>query len=302
MQFEKPAKTPEEHIELLQARGLDVPDVDRAKHYLKFIGYYRLSAYCKPFLTAGEAGQEHIFKPNTTFESLLDLYIFDRRLRLHLMDAIERVEVAVRARLNDTMCLALGSHWYLDHSAYNQGNPNRDYWVESNRIVDAETGPASNASRNSDAVRHYYAKYTDPDRPPSWVVIEELSVGKLSRIYNGLENTYKEQVAKEFKIHRSVLSSWLHSLTVLRNKCAHHDRTWNSALPPVREPRHRPRLHLNKTDRLQGATEVLRYLMTIIAPGSTWYDELNELLQECPDGISLASAGFDYRPRPNEAG
>lgn len=63
-----------------------------------------------------------------------------------------------------------------------------------------------------------------------------------------------------------------------------------------------PRLHLNKTDRLQGATEVLRYLMTIIAPGSTWYDELNELLQECPAGISLAPAGFDFRPQPDQVG
>lgn len=299
MKFEKPAKTPDEHIELLQARGLDVPDVDRAKHYLKFIGYYRLSAYCKPYLILYQDDQDHSFKPGTGFDQILELYIFDRRLRLHILDAIERVEVAVRARMNDTMCLALGPHWYRDRNAFNTAHKTLDFHSEAQVMVDIEIGPASKAARNSDAVRHYYAKYEEPDRPPSWVVIEELSVGKLSRMYNGLNNTYKQEIADEFKIHHSLLTSWLHSLTVLRNKCAHHDRTWNSTLPRVKLPRHRPRLQLNRSDRLQGATEVLRYLLTVIASGSTWFNELNDLLQECPAGISLAPAGFDFRPQAN---
>jgi abortive infection bacteriophage resistance protein len=44
----KPALTLDDQIDLPTARGLTVPDRDKARHYLRYIGYYRLSGY---FLT-----------------------------------------------------------------------------------------------------------------------------------------------------------------------------------------------------------------------------------------------------------
>lgn len=86
--FDKPAHTIDQQLELLCQRGLVIPDEGRARHYLANISYYRLSAYTRPFYVPRE--QTHRFLPGTTFDQVLALYIFDRELRILLLDAIER--------------------------------------------------------------------------------------------------------------------------------------------------------------------------------------------------------------------
>lgn len=90
MQFTKPPKTFDEQVTLLLNRGMEINDRERAKHYLGHLNYYRLAAYWLPF---EQDHSSHSFKPNITFDLVLDHYIFDRELRLLVMDAIERVEV-----------------------------------------------------------------------------------------------------------------------------------------------------------------------------------------------------------------
>ena len=93
VQFIKQAKSNQEHLQTWQDRGLIIPDLARADRYLSFIGYYRLSAYTIPFqhIVATPSTVLHQFKTNTTFDDVLNLYIFDRELRLLVMDAIERM-------------------------------------------------------------------------------------------------------------------------------------------------------------------------------------------------------------------
>ena len=40
MEYTKPACSEEEHLRILEERGLLIPDPDKAVHYLKYIGYY----------------------------------------------------------------------------------------------------------------------------------------------------------------------------------------------------------------------------------------------------------------------
>ena len=93
--FNKPAKTFAEQIELLKARGMQFANEQDAQFYLEQINYYRLGAYWLPF---EHTHSPHCFKPDTSFEQVLELYVFDRELRLLILDAIERLEVAVRTR------------------------------------------------------------------------------------------------------------------------------------------------------------------------------------------------------------
>lgn len=56
-----------------------------------------------------------MFREGTAFDDVLDLYVFDRALRLLVMDALERVEVAVRAAMTDHMSATYADpHWYVD--------------------------------------------------------------------------------------------------------------------------------------------------------------------------------------------
>ncbi len=106
--YSKPALTESELLARWQSRGLVLPDEQRALRYIRHIGYYRLSAYVRSF----EGSQRDVLRPGTTFDQVLSLYVFDRQLRLLVLDAIERVEVALRASVSDHLSLIDGPHWY----------------------------------------------------------------------------------------------------------------------------------------------------------------------------------------------
>lgn len=125
-QFNKPAVSVTEQISILKNRGLAIQFPERAERYLEVISYFRLSTYMRPFQkNINKRGVDHQFKDGTEFKQIVNLYSFDRELRLLIMDAIERVEVAIRATLNNVMAnkyqtddICSGSHWYLNKSSY----------------------------------------------------------------------------------------------------------------------------------------------------------------------------------------
>ena len=112
MKFDKPALTIHQQVALLKSRGLLIEDEAKAEHYLRFIGYYRLSGYSLP-LTCKKVPEQHKFKSGASFDRILALYSFDRELRLIVMDAIERVEVAFRTSVSNYLATKFGPHWYL---------------------------------------------------------------------------------------------------------------------------------------------------------------------------------------------
>ena len=111
--FNKPPLNLREQFALLVARGLTVDDAEDATHYLTHVGYYRLSGYALPFQIGGAGADRHNFKPGVTFDQVLDRYVFDRKLRLLVMDAVEKIEISVRAMLSNAMAARHGAHWYL---------------------------------------------------------------------------------------------------------------------------------------------------------------------------------------------
>lgn len=106
--YSKPALGESQLLARWQSRGLVLPDEDRALRYLRYIGYYRLSAYVRSF----EGTERDVLRPGTTFDEVLRLYVFDRKLRLLVLDAIERVEVALRSSTSDHLARIDGPHWY----------------------------------------------------------------------------------------------------------------------------------------------------------------------------------------------
>jgi len=113
MKFTKPATSITDQLALLRRRGMVIDDEPAARHYLQHISYYRLRAYWLTYEAPAAVG-DHAFRPGTRFEDVLALYVFDRHLRLLVMDAIERVEVALRAGWAHHMAMTYGSHGYLD--------------------------------------------------------------------------------------------------------------------------------------------------------------------------------------------
>ncbi|MNI27614.1 Abi-like protein [compost metagenome] len=113
--FDKPALSVEQQLELLKQRGLQVANDDRAMRFLEVVTLFRLSPYMRPFQ---QQGPEHTFKPGSTLKAVVDIYRFDGSLRRISMDAIERVEVAMRATISNHMCPKYGPDWIADASVF----------------------------------------------------------------------------------------------------------------------------------------------------------------------------------------
>ena len=100
MRYAKVPLSVSDQAQRLLERGLSCDRPERLRHYLSHIGYYRLSAYWLPFEYPPTENQRrnHLFLPETTFDAVLNLYIFDRKLRLLVMDAIEYLMHAINPR------------------------------------------------------------------------------------------------------------------------------------------------------------------------------------------------------------
>lgn len=272
--FVKPALTLDQQVDLLKARGLTIPDENRAKRYLQYISYYRLAAYGRPYHI--NDGEDHFFQPGVGFDDVLDLYIFDRKLRLHTLDAIERIEVAVRAVVNNHMSIEYSQYWHLDKSLF---SPKFDH----SSFIEMLTTHTRNGQHPF--CKAYHAKYSYPTLPPSWMVSEILDFGKLSKILASLAHTKdKKAIATAFGTSYSILESWLWSLTILRNTCAHHGLVWNRIF--THSPKFEAKLFVPSLHCFYARAFVVWQLLAVITRNSQWLSGLKQLLLTCPRPIS----------------
>jgi abortive infection bacteriophage resistance protein len=280
--FDKTPKTPNEHLKLLENRGLVVADKPRLLQYLRRIGYYRLSAYFLPFQIGDHSASHHTFRSDVTFDDVLSLYIFDRKLRLCLFDALERVEVAIRAAITDSMCeLTQDSHWHLNSKNFGNRFDNK-----YSRPFDHDAFMKKIADEDEVFLKHYRNTYNDPKQPPSWMAFQVLSFGTCSFALAHLQKRQAVAVCKTFDLEPIPMISWVQGMCILRNHCAHHSRIWNRYFTHQLSlsGKNIPTLYSPLTSRnhrtIEGYASILDYFMQKINPNSQWQKRLNMLIAE----------------------
>ncbi len=290
--FCKPALSLDQQVDLLIERGLVVPDREKAIHYLRFIGYFRLSGYFHAFYAKGSTCPEYSFIPGTTFRTILDVYIFDRELRLLVMDAVERIEVAFRACISNTMSLRHGPHWFMDPAYFTDPKLHDEFLSKIKKEIERK--------KPEPFISNYLEKYCHPELPPSWMVVEILSLGTLSRLFSGLADAMdKKMICRPFGMHEVVVRSWLHSMTFLRNLCAHHSTLWNRDFSIKPKSIASLKEHLKRPNTFYAQAVVLCALIRVVADGSKWQDRLAALLKKY-SAITPSAMGFppDWEASP----
>jgi len=269
--FNKPALTLVQQIAKLQSEGMIVADPALAQHCLQHISYYRLSAYWLYFEhPKGQQGPR--FKQGTTFEDVVALYEFDRTLRLLVLDAVERIEVAIRGSWAYVLANKAGSHGYLNRHLYSSQHK----FVGNCRKLDEET------ARSKDTfILHYKAKYSTPKRPPVWMASELMSFGLLSRWYALLKlPSDRQAVADPFGLDEVIFVPAVQQISNIRNTCAHHGRLWNRQLkatlklPKKSPPELASALNRMVTGKLYNTLAFLQYLLGQCDPGNGWGQRL----------------------------
>ncbi len=305
MAYSKPYRAVPDQLALIKSRGMVISDDALAETFLNKIGYYRLSGYWYPYRQSQQGAPGRIvldsFRPETKFSEIVDLYVFDKKLRLLMMDLIERIEIALRVQVT----LQLGLHGPQAHRDPAALHPNF-----STRPRDQETqhqkwlrlhDEAFDRSKEEFA-KHFKTKYAD-ENPPIWIAAELWDFGAMSMLYSGMRKPDQTAVANTFGVASfDVMTSWLRSINVTRNICAHHSRFWNK--PSVVQPKWPtaadcPDLgHIaNSTHsqtRLYGMACICAQLLKSINPNSRWIERFKEIVATFPQSkiVNLKSAGF----------
>lgn len=273
----------QEQINLLKSRNLEVSNESKAIAILQQISYYRLSAYFLPYQNFKDC-----FNEGTTFNQIIETYSFDRELRLLVFDCIETIEVAIRTQMIYQMAIFhQDSHWQDNKAFFVPPYVNRignliDPFSDFQSII----SKAGMARTPETFIRHYNQNYDLPINPPCWMSFELLTIGELSFLFRGLKNKAdKRRIANFFDLHPTVFTSWLHTLTYVRNLCAHHSRLWNRELAIVPEKLLKPegkwisKLFENNK-RVFYFLSVLRYLLLRANPGNNLPFKLHSLMNK----------------------
>jgi len=283
--FQKPYTYAKDLVKLLQSRGLTIADSNKAEKYIDSIGYYRLSAYMYPLLQTPK--EQHRYKQGATFDQVMMLYRFDKKLRLLIFNEIEKIEVAIRSAIVNIGCeMTSNPFWITDSANFNDQNK----FLRTLDLIDAEM----NRSRE-DFIVHFKDTYSDV-YPPSWILAELLPFGVVTNIFsNILSVRIKKRIAKKYGLQMLPFESWLTIISLTRNYCCHHARVWNkqNTIRPML-PNHTDYAWLTlPTDplRIYFDISIIKYFLNIISPQNDMRDKLMKLLSDFPN-IDTAAMGF----------
>jgi abortive infection bacteriophage resistance protein len=316
-EYTKPWCSVEEQISLLAARGVDVEPRDRTEAVLYAVGYYRLTGYLYPFRHSEQRveddGRQRTvlldgYRAGTSIAQVCRLIDFDRALRVLVMDAVERIEVAVRMRFG----YVLGRR-----SAFAHLEPETFLPAFVRPQINLGTGALTDPSKHQDWIQRVTARVGRSDETfvahfkdhyegqvPIWALTEVLELGHLSTLYRGLTDEDAQEIAAAFGApSKKVMSSWLASTNYVRNVAAHHARLFNRKLQNApRRPKRGlvPLLdHLSEDTMSKGAfgtynvLAVIAYLLRAVDEDSGWTGRLVDLLHTFPaqPGLELDALG-----------
>lgn len=277
-------------IEKMRRRHM-VVDEDEARQWLSHVNYYRLSGYWYTYRRCDVNGDRlDEFEAGTRFHDIAQLYEFDRKLRVLVLDALGRVEVALRRALSDH----LGG---IDPLAYLLPDIYRPGFDHARWTATAESR-VQRAVRRESFIAHQRAVYNGI---PIWILSEVLDFRDLSILYEGLVGDDQWKVARSLGIDIAInavpdgkkrrnaanmhpLARWLEQLCIVRNVCAHHGRLWNDSLIPASTVfmRTTPALKTlppGQSDSLYGALLVTAQMLATNSPGSSWASRVRRLIE-----------------------
>lgn len=275
----KPPTKFKEQVELYKSRKMHIEDSEYAEKTLQRINYYRLSAYG---LTLKDPLIKDEYVAGASFNKMLSLYEFDRRLRLLLLGALETIEIAFRTHISYEIAHKIGPTGYRKKEHFLNETFHQVSLTELDSLIDK--------SRKGELfVEHHFKKYDGVF--PIWAAIEVTSFGFLSKFYRNLNEDLKRRISKSYyNVPYLYMESWLQTLSNIRNVCAHYGRLYNKHLT------FKPRLFKEEAKQFSNrhtyaAIFITARLLTK-TEGSRFITDLDALISEYEEDIDFAHIGF----------
>lgn len=289
MDLKKPY-TINEQIQKLQDHGFVIEDEAFARRVLQKVSYYRLTGYMLQYRISSDS---HEMMKGINFEDVYKIYCFDEEIRALLRIYVEKAEFFYKDLIGNTFAaLKCKSAPYDQHYDVN------NYFDKTGIASTLQTfSKEKSYYKDSAIVKHHYNKYAD--KMPVWVMMELMTLSSVSLFYHALYLSDKNVIATQVGISIPTLENHLHALSVLRNKCSHGVRLYNSTInPPVKFNksflRNNPAIKNNS---------LFAYILMLIKrlpsddERKQFRDKLNRIVKKYEADIDLSLIGFpsNYR-------
>ena len=209
----KQYKSPNDLLEYMISKGVNVINKDKALDKIKKYSYYSIiNSYKDIFKTS-----KNTYKKGVSFDEIYALYKFDKNIRLIFLKYILEIETVIKSLLAETISSKYGVENYLVLKNFD----NRVNSLKIQESIDKIKEEINKQNGKHEAVSHYISKY---GFVPPFVLVKILTLGELSRLYSILKQEDRQSISKEFKISDKLLKQILKNMTMVRNICAHNDR------------------------------------------------------------------------------
>ncbi|MGQ4006567.1 Abi family protein [Francisellaceae bacterium CB300] len=289
----------QEQVEILKNRGMAINDESKAIKYLQNINYYRLSGYSYIFRYMDDNNNRR-FRENTHFTDVKELYVFDKRLRLLVLDAIETIEISLKANFAYTLgkydSLAHLDEKYFDLSIDNKNTKDPNWRINKFNKLQKTIKKNIDDSSKEDFIKHHLNNYNGI---PIWVALEVCTFGNLSVMFSLLKSQYAKEISKIYNINSPLLFSRLiHSITIIRNISSHHGRLWNKRFGHSIKDSHT----IMDNNMFFGNRNffffalAINYLLKEVLPNTSWLKSLDNTINKClKDTSDSISKEFIYK-------
>lgn len=278
----------DEQIKKLKDHGVVVDDAF-ARSVLQEISYYRLSGYMLQYRLSTDS---HEMIKDIRFERIYSIYLFDEEIRSLLRQYIEKAEFFYKCLIGNIF-----AELKCKAPPYDQHYCVANYSDQSGITKTLENFDKEKSYyRDSAIVDHHFNKYDN--KMPLWVMMELMSCSSVSLFYHAMHRSDQSVIAKQVGISAETLENHLHALSVIRNKCSHGVRLYNSIInPPVRFNRSFLKNHPNINNN-----SLFAYVLMLIKrlpsenERNQFRKELNRIVEKYKKDIDLSLIGFpnDY--------
>lgn len=213
---DKEFKAISEQISILQSRGLAIPNQKQVEEFLLRNNYYRVSGYS---LTLRN---HDTFYPSATFQNIIDIYSFDHELRHLLLHFIECIEVTMKSVYSYEFTKVHGATGHLDARCF------------TNASRHAAIIQKADEQRDRRHAHEAYLKHFMDDLQqdiPLWAYVDLLTISDVSFLYAITEVCIRKSISAYYGLTMNngycILGAFMHSMTIIRNLCAHGSRLFN---------------------------------------------------------------------------
>ena len=204
-----------ELIKTIKLKGIKIENEEKTKDILLKNNYYVIMGYKSLFLD-----KERNYKENISFENIYNLYLFDRKLKLLLLNSLLDIENIIKTSITNRFCKIYGfkEDSYLDKNNY---NTNHKYLEKTFKIFKSQI---EEKKYDNLAVSYYKNTY---NFIPLWVMTKVLSFGLIKELYSILKDDDKVAIKDEISNFDDVkikgLFTSMQLLVDMRNKTAHDE-------------------------------------------------------------------------------